>query len=77
MRLSGWIASLFSAIYVAGLDLAIWVDSRVDPRAAAPKNARPWWGLLVVVLLIAGLLFLGETGLWIVREAAPHRETTP
>ena len=69
-------------VHLGLIDLAIAVEPRLAVAASGTRDAtepgrRPWVGLIVVALLLAGTLLSGEAGLWIVREAVPHRETTP
>ena len=68
---------LGAKLHVSLVDLGLWVDPRLVSGDPAGRRARPWRGLIVLVLLILGALTVGEGGIWIIEQAVPHREQQP
>lgn len=61
-------------LHIALADLAFTVEPRLISGDFKGRRIRPWFGLLVVLLLVAGLAFVGQTAVWLIREATLHRE---
>lgn len=69
--------TLGAKLHVALVDLGLWVDPRLASGDPAGRSARPWLGFLVVALLVAGLVLVGQGIGYVVERAVPHREQQP
>ncbi len=74
-RAASALVRLGGHLHRALVDLALCVDPRLGLPVAGP--VRPWAGILVVVLLVAGVALVSGGAVWAIREALPHREIQP
>ncbi len=77
MRLGHGVLMLGTAIHLALVDLGIWIEPRLSSGDVKGRRIRPWLGLIVVALLVAGLVLVGEGVGYVVGSVLPHRERTP
>ena len=68
---------LDTRIHIGLLDLAFTIEPRLISGDPQGRRIRPWLGLIIIVLLVAGLALTGQAAIWAVHEAVPHRERTP
>ena len=71
-RAADALVSLGVRLQRALVELALCVDPRLGLPVGEP--ARPWAGILIVVLLVAGVAFIGGGTVWAISEALPLRE---
>ena len=71
-RIASAVVRLGGRIHMALADLGMWID----PRLQLPTVGRvsPWAGLIVILLLVAGIALIGGGAAWALREAVSHRE---
>lgn len=74
-RAADALVRLGGRLHHALVDLALYVDPRLGLPIAGP--VRPWAGIVVIVLLVAGVALVSGGAVWAVREALPHREWAP
>lgn len=74
-RIADGLVRLGGRIHAALADLGMWVDPRLKLPSVGP--VRPWAGLLVILLLVAGVALMSGGAVWAIREVLPSREATP
>lgn len=65
---------LGTAMHMAMIDLGLWIEPRLSTGGPEGRRIRPWLGMLIIALLVGGLVLAGEAGIWMIREATPHRD---
>lgn len=85
LKLDGWLwtarhaasallARWSSAVHIAMLDVALMIHPTEAAKTSAIGPTRRWLGIVVLVLLVAGLAFVGEGAIGAMQAALPHRE---
>lgn len=74
-RAAAALVRLGGHLHRALVDLALYLDPRLELPIA--RRAQPWAGLLIVLLLVAGIALVSGGAVWAIRETVSHREIRP
>lgn len=77
MRLGHGAMMLGLRVHSGLADLGMWIEPRLASGNPDGRRIRPWLGFMVLVLLVAGLVFIGEGAFGTMQAALPHREQQP
>ena len=77
MRLGHAALLLGAKLHIGLADLGLWIDPRLSSGDRSGRRINPWLGTVVLLLLAAGLVFVGEGAIGTLQAALPHREDRP